>query len=192
MTDTTATVAEDRDRYSAGQRWLHWLIAIVVLGNLAGGATLWWFGFEGLRDTFGLALTNATYTAHKTSGILILGLMLVRLGFRLRFGAPTPPAAMSRVVWNLARANHLALYVLLVVMPLLGWAATAAGGFPVEFFVWNLPGLVPENEALAETLFDLHGLVGLAIAVLAAIHIAAALRHRFALHDGVFQRITLP
>jgi cytochrome b561 len=192
MTEIGATAGDGNDRYSAPQRWLHWLVAILVLGNLAGGTMLWSFGFTGLRDTFGLAAANAMYTAHKSSGVLILALVLLRLGLRLRHGAPPPPASLSPVVWRLAHANHLALYVLLVVMPVLGWAATAAGGFPVQFLAWNLPGLVPENEALAETLFALHGAAGLAIAVLAAVHIAAALRHRFILRDDVLRRIALP
>jgi cytochrome b561 len=192
MSEISVAAAGAPDRYTAAQRWLHWLIAILVLGNLAGGAMLWAYGFEGLRDTFGLDVTNAIYTTHKSSGVLVLGLVVLRVVFRSRHGAPTPPASMSRMVWNLAWANHLALYALLVAMPVLGWAATAAGGFPVEFFAWNLPPLVPENEALSERLFALHGIAGLAMAVLAAIHIAAALRHRFALQDDVFRRISLP
>ena len=189
MTDGAAA---DRDRYTVSQRAVHWLVALLVLGNLAGGATLWALGFSGLRESFGLAVTNAVYTGHKTAGILLLGLMLVRLGLRWRHGAPAKPASMSTAVWHLARANHAALYVLLLVMPGLGWAATAAGGFPVQFFAWNLPGLVPENEALANTLFTLHGAVGLAILALAAVHVAGALRHRFVLQDGVLRRIALP
>jgi cytochrome b561 len=192
MTDTTAAATAAPARYTTAQRWLHWLVAVLVLGNLAGGATLWFFGFEGLRDGFGMAATNAVYTAHKTSGVLVLAFVLVRLGVRGRAGAPPRPASLSPLVWSLAVANHAALYVLLAAMSVLGWAATAAGGFPVQLFAWNLPGLVPENEALSERLFALHGIVGLLIAVLVTIHIAAALRHRFVLRDGVFHRIGLP
>ena len=192
MTETTVAAVGEPDRYSVAQRWLHWLVAILVLGNLAGGAVLWAYGFEGLRDGFGMATTNAIYTAHKTGAVLVLALVLVRLGVRSRHGAPPPPASMSPAVWRLARSTHLALYALLVAMPVLGWAATAAGGFPVQLFAWNLPGLVPENEALSDTLFALHGIAGLALALFIALHVAGALRHRLILQDEVFRRITLP
>ncbi|MFP4125722.1 MAG: cytochrome b [Alphaproteobacteria bacterium] len=184
--------AGEPDRYNVAQRWLHWLVAIFVLGNLAGGATLWAFGFEGLSEGFGMATANAVFTAHKTSGVIVLALVLVRIAFRSRYGSPPPAASMSPAVWRLARSTHLTLYALLVAVPVLGWAATAAGGFPVEFFAWNLPGLVPENEALSDTLFALHGIVGLVLAVVIAVHVAGALRHRLILQDGVFRRITLP
>jgi cytochrome b561 len=192
MSETHGAVADSAGRYRPSQRWLHWIIAVLVLGNLAGGLTIDAMGFAGLRDTFGLATTNAIYTGHKTSGILVLVLMLVRLGLRGRFGAPSFAPSMSTPVRRLAAATHVALYVLVIAMPIIGWAATAAGGFPVTFVVWNLPGLVPKNESLSETLFALHGAVGVIILVLLAMHIAGALRHRYVLRDGVFRRIAVP
>ena len=162
-------MAKDNERYAFAQRLLHWLVAILVLGALAGGALLWAYGFEGLKASFGIEATNAIYKYHKTAGILVLGLMLIRLALRLLLGAPPPPAT-----------------------PVLGWAATAAGGFPVQFFELTLPGFVGENKALSETLFMLHGAVGLAIAALALLHIAAAMRHWLVLKDGVMNRIALP
>lgn len=180
------------ERYNLVQRWLHWLIAIRVLGALAGGALLWSFGFEGLKATFGIDVTNAIYTYHKTAGVLVLALMLVRLGLRRWLGAPAPHPSLSPALVSVARATHLAFYGLLILMPVLGWAATAAGGFPVQFFNLTLPGLIWENKALSETLFQLHGIVGLTIAALALLHIAAALRHWLVLKDGVIARIALP
>ncbi len=178
--------------YGVVQRWLHWIVAILVLGSLTGGTVLWWLGFEGLRDTFGLAATNAVYTAHKTVGVAILGLVALRLAWRLAVGAPPPAPTMSPALARISRLTHGALYVLLVAMPVLGWAATAAGGFPVQFFHWNLPGLVPENEALSARLFQLHGLAGAALGALALVHVAGALRHRYLLRDGVVRRIAIP
>ncbi len=185
-------VARSEARYAFAQRVLHWLIAVLVLGALAGGATIWAFGFEGLNQRLGLDATNAIYKYHKTAGVLVLGAMVLRLTLRLAFGAPAPAPSLSPAVWGIARATHLAFYALLIVMPVLGWSATAAGGFPVQFFDANLPPLIGENEALSETLFYLHGVVGVAIAVLALAHIAGALRHWLVLKDGVMKRIALP
>jgi cytochrome b561 len=189
---TTATATGTEARYNFVARVLHWLVALLVLGSLSGGTLLWSLGFEGLRETFGLAATNAIYTAHKTVGVAILGLVVLRLAWRLAVGAPAPASSMSPAVARLSRLTHGALYALLIAMPVLGWAATAAGGFPVQFLQWNLPGLVPENEALSRTLFAWHGYTGLALGVLALVHIAGALRHRFILKDGVLRRIALP
>jgi len=185
-------MAKDNDRYAFAQRLLHWLVAILVLGALAGGALLWAYGFEGLKASFGIEATNAIYKYHKTAGILVLGLMLIRLALRLLLGAPPPPATLSPTLAAAARATHLAFYGLLIAMPVLGWAATAAGGFPVQFFDLTMPGIIGENKGLSETLFKLHGAVGLAIAALALLHIAAAMRHWLVLKDGVMNRIALP
>lgn len=190
MTDIAMARADDR--YALLQRLLHWLIAILVLGALAGGALLWAYGFSGLKDTFGMEVTNTIYKYHKTVGVLILGLMLARLALRLALGAPPPHPTLSPGLAATARANHLAFYGLLILMPVLGWAATAAGGFPVQFFDLTLPGIIGENKALSETLYQLHGIVGATIAALVLLHIAAALRHWLVLKDGVIHRIALP
>ncbi|HRY14588.1 MAG TPA: cytochrome b/b6 domain-containing protein, partial [Candidatus Competibacteraceae bacterium] len=67
-------------RYTLIQRLLHWLIALLALLTLGIGMTLGFLGFDGVQETFGKAATNAFYTGHKTFGVLILALMLLRLG----------------------------------------------------------------------------------------------------------------
>jgi cytochrome b561 len=86
---------------------------------------------------------------------------------------------------------HGLLYVALLVQPVLGWLATAAGGFPVEFFSSKLPGLIGKDKALSETLYGLHGAVGWTIIALIAIHVAAALMHAFIKRDTVMKRMSL-
>ena len=189
---TMSASAQDGARYRLIQRLLHWLIAVLVIGALSAGALLWAFGFEGLRERFGLAATNALYTSHKTTGVLILGLMVLRLALRVVHGAPPAPSTLSPRVATAAHATHLAFYGLLILMPVVGWAATAAGGFPVEFFSATLPPLIGKNEALSAILFRVHALLGLAIAAFVLLHVAAALRHWLVLKDGVMRRITLP
>ncbi len=189
---STTSSVQSGQRYAFVQRLLHWLIALIVLGSLAGGAILWAYGFEGLNTNFGEAATNAVYKYHKTGGVLILGLMILRLVFRLAYGAPPTPVSLSPTVAKAAHATHYAFYALLILMPIVGWAATAAGGFPIEFFDAKLPPLIGKKEALSETLYQLHGMLGFIIGALALLHIAAALRHWLILRDGVMQRIGLP
>ncbi|WP_019568205.1 cytochrome b [Thioalkalivibrio sp. ALMg13-2] len=177
-------------RYSRGQRVVHWLVAVLVLGALSLGGTIGWFGFEGLQARFGEDATNTIYTWHKSFGVLILALMLVRIGLRLRHGKPPYAVALARWQRIGSEVVHGLLYVLLIVMPVIGWWATAAGGYPVQLGPLILPGLFPENEALSEILFGWHQALGMAILVLALGHIAVALFHWRVRRDGVMQRMT--
>jgi cytochrome b561 len=179
------------DRYSLPQRWLHWIIALLVLAALGAGILFFTLGFDGLMKTFGGDLTNAIYKYHKTAGVLVLALMLLRLVLRIRLGAPPKPESLTPPERILATGVQHLLYLMLIALPILGWAATAAGGYPVEFFNWTLPGLLAKDPALSETLFALHGLAALAVAGLIGLHIAGALRHWLIKKDGVMRRMSL-
>ncbi|MCP5159282.1 MAG: cytochrome b [Gammaproteobacteria bacterium] len=181
----------ETDRYALVQRLLHWLIAFLVLGALGVGMTLGFLGFEGTQATFGKMMTNALYTGHKTFGVLILALMLLRLGIRSILGAPPYRSPLSGFERVASRAVHSLLYVALLLMPVLGWLATAAGGYPVQFFAWNLPGLISKDQALSEVLFSLHGMVGWVIVGLLVLHIGGAMQHWLIKRDGVMQRMSL-
>jgi cytochrome b561 len=86
---------------------------------------------------------------------------------------------------------HGLLYVALLAQPILGWLATAAGGYPVQFFAWNLPGLIGKDKTLSETLFSLHGVVGWVLVGLLVLHIGGAMQHWLMKRDGVMQRMSL-
>ncbi|MEO0823209.1 MAG: cytochrome b [Pseudomonadota bacterium] len=182
----------DMARYGLLQRLLHWLIAALVFAALLGGLVLWAYGFDGLKSAFGIEVTNLVYKYHKTAGVLILGLMTLRLAVRLVAGAPAAHPSLSPPLAAVSAATHWVLYALLFAMPVLGWLATAAGGFPVEFFDMKMPGLIGKDPALSKVLYWSHGALGLAIAVVMALHVAAALRHWLVLKDGVMRRISLP
>jgi cytochrome b561 len=178
-------------RYTLTQRLLHWLIALLVFGLLLAGFTFWTLGYQGVVDTFGQEMTNTLYTYHKSFGILLLMLMILRIA--LRRAAPPPPYETPLTGFEkvIAGGTHLLLYLLLIGMPIGGWLATAAGGYPVEFFNWELPGLIGKNEALSKQLFMMHGYAGVAVAVLLVLHIGAGLKH-WKLKDGIMRRISLP
>jgi len=178
-------------RYSLIQRVLHWLVAGLVLLSLTVGALLYVYGFSGLRDTFGMGVTNTIYTYHKTAGVLILGLMLLRVVARRTLGHPAPEPSLTAFQVRASEAVHLLLYVGVIGMAVLGWLATGAGGFPVEFFSVRLPGVLPKNEALSGALFWMHGLVGLALVGLIAVHVGAAMVHWKVKRDGVMARMSL-
>ena len=178
-------------RYTLIQRLLHWLIALLALLTLGIGMTLGFLGFDGVQETFGKAATNAFYTGHKTFGVLILALMLLRLGVRLVFGAPPYQSPLNAFEQVASHTVHGLLYVALLTMPILGWLATAAGGYPVQFFAWNLPGLISQDKALSEVLFSLHGIVGWVLVGLLVLHIGGALQHWLIKRDEVMTRMSL-
>jgi len=179
------------DRYAYPHRVLHWLVAAVLLLSLASGLTLGFLGFEGAMERLGRAGTDFLYTSHKSLGVALLGLMTLRVMTRLLYVVPDhdpPLPAFQRV---LSTAVHHLLYLALLAQPLLGWAATASGNFPVQFLHWHLPGVVPVNEALSERLFEWHGWLGWVILGLITLHIAGALYHWLIRRDGVMERMSL-
>jgi cytochrome b561 len=178
-------------RYTLAQRLLHWVVVVLAIVLLAVGLTLGNLGYEGTVATFGSDTTNLLYTYHKTFGVLMLGLMVLRLGLRLTIGAPLyrqPLPAWQRVA---SRTVHGLFYAILLAMPVVGWLGTAAGGYPVQFFGWTLPGLIGKDEELGKALFQLHGWLGWILIGLILIHVAAALMHWLIQRDGVMERMSL-
>lgn len=178
-------------RYHLLQRLIHWAVAIIAICMLAAGATLGILGFDGLKETFGMPVTNAIYKYHKTFGVIMLGLMTLRLLLKLTLGRPDYDPPLPRFNKVASAMVHGLLYVALLVQPMLGWAATAAGGFPIEFFNTTLPKLIGKDKDLSETLYMVHGAVGALILTLIAIHVGAALTHRFIKRDTVMKRMSL-
>lgn len=178
-------------RYSLVQRLIHWAVAVIALCVLAVGMTLGLLGFDGVKANFGIEVTNLLYKYHKTFGVILLGLMTLRLALRSTLGRPEHQPPLPRFNRIASEAVHGTLYVALLVQPLLGWAATAAGGYPVEFFQWVLPGFIGKDPELSKTLYNVHYVIGWVILALIAIHAGAALMHWLVLRDGVMRRMSL-
>ena len=170
------------DRYTLIQRILHWTIALAVIGSLIGGQLIGWLENGPLKTQI--------YFLHKSTGILILGLMLLRVLTRLKFGAPALPVEVPGWQRKVSGATHFLFYALLVIMPLIGWAATSAYPAPLPFFgLFEVPSLIGENRALSEQLYEIHEIMGKVIFALIVLHIGAALHHTFIKKDGVLRRM---
>ncbi len=170
------------DRYTLIQKILHWLIALAVIGALGVGAALDWLGNG--------ALGNQLYALHKATGMLILGLMLLRIVARIIFGAPPLPVSVPSWQRTAAAASHFLLYALILLMPVIGWAATSAFPAPIPFFgLFDVPALIGADRDLSKQLFAIHEWMGKAIFALVALHIAAALKHALVEKDGVLRRM---
>ena len=181
----------EADRYAYPHRVLHWLVAAVLLLSLASGLTLGFLGFEGAMERLGQAGTDLLYTAHKSLGVALLALMTLRLATRLLYVVPDHEPPLPTLQRVLSTAVHHLLYLVLLAQPLLGWAATASGNFPVQFLHWHLPGIVPVDQALSERLFTLHEWLGWVALGLITLHIAGALYHWLIRRDRVMQRMSL-
>lgn len=178
-----------RPRYGLAQRALHWIVAALVAGAFAGGQVIEEYGFEGLVAAFGQDLTNAIYAGHKSAGVLVLCLMALRLAVRLSGGKPAYDPPLPDWQRRAGDSAHAALYALLFAMPVLGWLATGAGGFPVQVFSLQLPPILAKDAELSKTLYELHGLVGSLIALIVVVHVGAAIWHGLVRKDGVFSRM---
>jgi cytochrome b561 len=160
---------------------LHWVLALALLTSFSVGVYMSDLPFSPRQ----LKL----YNWHKWAGVTILLLSTLRVAWRLTH---RPPADLPAPAWQ-RRAAHLthgAMYLLFFAVPLVGWAYSSAAGFPIVWFgVLPLPNFVHPDKTLAETLRSLHGTLAWALAVLAVVHIAAALKHQFVDRDGLLRRM---
>lgn len=180
-----------QNRYIFPHRLVHWAIAVLVLGLLAVGTVFYFVHHDGLVKLIGESATNTLYTYHKAFGIVVLGLALVNVFFRVLFGSPdyNPP-----LVWLLripSRWTHILLYCGIVAMPIIGWLGSNAAGHEVHVFKYVLPTLLSQDKLLAENLFWLHGVIGFALMALVALHIVAAFFHAKIARDNVDERMRL-
>jgi cytochrome b561 len=168
-----------RQRFTAPQRLLHWLMAFCILAML----------FIGVGMVSTVAPRYLTLVQiHKPLGIAILVLALIRLALRLRYGAPALPASMPEPMKLAAHLSHLAFYALMIIMPLLGWGMLSAASYPVVLFGGvHLPSILPLNDSLHTILWDAHHYLAFVFFALILLHVAAALLHALVRRDGVFE-----
>ena len=163
-------------------RAFHWLIALLVLAQFIIGAIA-----EEMK------LTPAKldlFVWHKSIGVTVLVLALLRLAWRLGNRPPAPPAATPHWERRLAALAHLALYVLIFAVPLSGWWVSDASRVPFKaFFLVPMPDFIATDRALQEAAAEVHEALTMTLLLVVVLHIGAALRHHFLLHDDVLRRM---
>lgn len=172
--------------YRTTARIFHWITAMIVLALIPVGALM-------VQDGLPRALQNTLFIMHKNVGTLVLILVIARLIYRWRNPPQLAHVALPRLQELAAQLTHVGLYAMLLIMPIAGYIRVRAGGFPIESLdALGVPALVPRSEALAETAKMVHYYGSYAIAVLAAMHIGAALFHGLIRKDGIFTRMWPP
>jgi cytochrome b561 len=132
----------------------------------------------------------ALLARHKSFGMTILMLAILRLLWRLKVRPPALPADMTPLEQFLARATHVAFYVLLFVMPVTGWMMSSAKNYSVSWFgYFTWPNLIGKNEGAFELLRTTHHILSYILFAIAVLHILAALKHHFWNKDGVLLRM---
>ena len=172
------------EKYTKVAVALHWIIALLIIGQLALGL---WMGTLP-KDPPGLR--SGWFNLHKSWGILIGTLIFIRVLWRVTHRPPALPESLA--VWQrkLSHAVHHLLYVLMVVVPLSGFLGSAYSKYPIKFFGQELPRCFEPDASLKELFSNIHTVTTWILMALLVLHIAAALKHRFIDRDNIFQRMS--
>jgi cytochrome b561 len=172
----------DRTAYGAAARFFHWATALLLAGQYAIG----WIMPDVHRDTRPLGLI----AWHLGVGTAVLLLVIVRLSWRGTHPVPPEPATLPPFLRLVARMTHWLLYVVLVVLPLLGWANASSRGWTVDMLgLVPLPPLSPNGSPTGNSMGDWHQVCAWILLALVATHVFAALFHHFILRDSTLRRM---
>lgn len=170
----------------ASYGWLaksfHWVVAVLIIGMLIVGNVM-------VRMEEGNPNIYPIYNLHKSTGVLVLVLVIARFCWRV---ISVEPSHAQLPTWQrfLSTAVHYALYVCMFAMPISGWGMSSAAGYPVQFFgLFSLPPLVEKNKSLGELFAMTHGWVSWILIALLCAHIGAALLHHFYYKDNILKRM---
>ncbi len=165
--------------FTVAQRVIHWLMALAILAMLFIGAFM--------VTAFGPPYLTLV-SIHRPLGIAILVLAALRLGLRIRRGAPPLPRDLPAPMKLAAQGSHWLLYALMFAMPLLGWAMLSAAAYPVTMWPGvTLPPIAPRSETLHSVLWNAHRTLAFAFFALILLHLSAGLFHALVRRDGVFE-----
>lgn len=169
----------------------HWVIAALIIANVIIA-----FRFDDLLGASDPALKQAGFRLiqlHKSIGLSVLVLSVLRLLWRLTHPLLPLPGHMPGWQKALARGTHYGFYVLMIGVPLLGWALTSASPlqFPINYFgLFEWPKLpIMPDKPLADGLSEAHELAAFTTLGLLALHVAGALKHQFVDRDGLLGRM---
>jgi cytochrome b561 len=174
------SLGNSRTRYGAVAQLFHWLIVFLIITQ---------FVLASMEHDLPPGLEKLVLLArHKSVGITVLILAVLRLLWRWFNPTPELPRAMPTWERLAARASHFLLYALILAIPLTGWMMSSAKNYSVSWFgLFTLPNLVPPNENSFDLFHEVHEFLATVLFYLALIHIAAALKHHFYNRDNVLR-----
>jgi cytochrome b561 len=172
-------VSTQSPQFSAPSRFLHWLMALLILAMLFIGIGM-------------VSSTSPRYaqlvSIHKPLGVAILCLVVIRFLNRLINRPPPLPASLPPIQRFGAHASHWALYALMFAMPLVGWGMLSAAGYPIVMFgPVELPPILPKDPTVYAALRALHTILAYLLFLTFLLHLSAALFHGLIRRDGVLE-----
>jgi cytochrome b561 len=172
--------------YGTVARILHWLTFVLVCVTIPVGFLM----TSELQDR---SVQNALFIFHKGIGPIILVVVMVRILWRMFHSSPALPATLPRLQRIVSKVVHFGLYAGLLTMAVSGYVRVIAGGFPIELLnSIGVPPLLPRNDGVAETAKMIHRSAAWGLLCLIALHVGAALYHRFVMRDGIMARMWPP
>ncbi len=175
-------IKNTREQWGSVSKVLHWVVVLLIL-------MMAWIGLR-MGDMPNGPDKIASYALHKSVGITILMLVLLRIGWRWHAGSPDALPGTPRWQERIASLTHLALYALLLAMPLSGWILNSASGFPLQWFgLFNVPAIAGKDHDLHELAEDIHEWLFWAMVTLVVLHAAAAFYHHLFLRDATLTRM---
>lgn len=171
-------------RYPITARWFHWITVVLLFALATAG--VWGTSFEPKDE----ALKDLLSDIHESTGVALFVIVSLRLLHRMA-NPPAPlPSRLPRMVRFAARTNHVLLYAMLLIQPVVGFLDTNAWGFPV---IWArlvpIPSPIGHDETIAPWLSSMHEWGAIVLAVLVAVHIGGAAYHGMIRRDGVLRRM---
>lgn len=178
----TAVLRNTGASWGAVAKFLHWTIATLIFVQFALGWT---------AASWHLSPTKLDlFVWHKSIGLLVLLLVLLRLLWRFVNPVPTLPADTRPWERTAARLSHGLLYLLMLAIPLSGWVINSAAKVPFRvFWLFPLPAIVAPDKVLAELAKQVHFILFVTIATVVVLHMAAAFRHHFAKRNDTLTRM---
>ncbi len=174
-------------KFNTVMRWLHWLMAFGILGLIT-------LGYVMKEVKLDRELRAELYALHKSVGVMLLGLVVLRILVRFCSRIPPLPSGISPLDQRLAKTTHGLLYLGMITVPLSGFIMSMAGGHGIVFFGYRLPDMLATDKKLARLAHEVHELLPYVLLGVIALHVAGALKHRFldAPENDVLPRMGLP
>lgn len=160
-------------KYHASSRIIHWLMALIIFGALGLGIYMTQFLPKDAANRFQI------YDLHKSLGVIALILIAIRLVNRLIHPAPALPEGLPKIEKFASHLVHLALYLLMIFVPLSGYLMSNAYGFEVHLFSFTMPNIFSAKPEIGRVFAQAHEILSYSLIALLALHILGALKHRF-------------
>lgn len=176
-------IKNTRNAYGSIAKLLHWLMGIAIIAMLILGLLL-----ESIKDEH---LADLAFTIHKSVGMTLLLLIVLRTAWRLSNITPSSSTHVKAWQQKAEKLTHFLMYMALFIMPLSGWAMSTASGYLPSFFGYGefaMP-FIPNSKALADTISWVHTIAAYTLIALVSVHILATVQHYVVHKENILKRI---